>query len=178
MKFFVLLSNQASLSLACGGIDIRKIKDLSIPAYFSSLFKFRDISNNQGWDNNTLSVAVTLRLGSRVCERHMCRCGQTVEQNEHHSLSCKFSAGRLSRHATINKIISQGLRTADYPNLLEPSVIKRSHGKRTDGVTITPLVSRQSFVMGLNNFRHSPSYQKFQFPVSILFQYEYSQKHN
>lgn len=73
-----------------------------------------------------------------MCESHQSRFGQIVEPNGHHCLSCKFCAGRLPRHARINKIISQGLKTAGFPNILEPTGINRRNGKRPDGATIIP----------------------------------------
>lgn len=38
--------NQASLPFANGGMGIRKISDLAVPAHFSSLYKSRKLSNN------------------------------------------------------------------------------------------------------------------------------------
>lgn len=73
-----------------------------------------------------------LRLGGKLCEKHICRCGVEVKQNRHHGLSCIRSAGAFPRQYAVNKIISQALSKIDFPNMLEPP------GKRTDGVTIIP----------------------------------------
>lgn len=46
--------------------------------------------------------------------------------------------GRNPRHASINKILSEALKTTGYPNILEPPEMNRTDGKRTGGVTIYP----------------------------------------
>lgn len=48
----------------------------------------------------TTRIAVTLRLGSRVCEQHICRCGKIVEENGYHGLSCTYSAQVISQALT------------------------------------------------------------------------------
>ena len=51
---------------------------------------------------------------------------------------CTKSAGRFSRHATLNSLIKQTLGSLDLPSMLEPRGLYRTDGKRTDGVTMVP----------------------------------------
>ncbi|CAH2267066.1 jg8330 [Pararge aegeria aegeria] len=53
-------------------------------------------------DHTTLWVVIGLRLGASIIQPHRC----------HHGLSCSRSAGRFSRHSTINDIIR---RITDSP---------------------------------------------------------------
>ena len=55
-------------------------------------------------DNETVRVAVGLRLGVALCSPHSCQhCGATVDQFGLHGLSCRFSTGRHYRHAALNR---------------------------------------------------------------------------
>ena len=49
--------------------------------------------------NQQLRIAIGLRLGSKICERHKCVCGKNVTEDGWHGLSCLKSAGRFSRHS-------------------------------------------------------------------------------
>ena len=49
--------------------------------------------------NQQLIIAIGLRLGSQICERHKCVCGKDVTEDGWHGLSCLKSAGRFSRHS-------------------------------------------------------------------------------
>ncbi|KAJ7298644.1 hypothetical protein O6H91_Y506600 [Diphasiastrum complanatum] len=55
-------------------------------------------------DDDSLRIAVALRLGSSICQPHSCHYGKLVDVLGHHRLSCKFSAGRHSRHGAINGV--------------------------------------------------------------------------
>ena len=67
---------------------------------------------------------------------HMCHCGKRVERDGLHGLSCTKSAGRFSRHATLNSFIKQTLGSLDLTSMLEPRVLYRTDGKRPDGITM------------------------------------------
>src|SRR5450631_1253865 len=54
------------------------------------------------------------------------------------SLSCRRSAGRLSRHAALNEIIRRALVSHGVPAILTPSGLCREDGKRPDGVSLIP----------------------------------------
>ncbi|CAG9087421.1 unnamed protein product [Plutella xylostella] len=89
-------------------------------------------------DNDTLRVAVALRLGCDVCEPHRCICGVGVEANGHHGLSCGRCAGRFPRHHALNDLIRRALISANIPCVLEPPGLSRTDGKRPDGLTLVP----------------------------------------
>ena len=64
-------------------------------------------------DNDTIRVAVGLRLGVALCRPHSCQhCGAAVDQSGLHCLSCCFSTGRHYRHAALNEIIYRALTTS------------------------------------------------------------------
>ena len=62
-------------------------------------------------DNNTVRIAVALRIGAAVCQPHHCvNCGASVNFKGHHGLSCPMSAGRHYRHQAVNDLIKRGLQ--------------------------------------------------------------------
>ena len=89
-------------------------------------------------DDEAVRVAVGFRLGARICEPHSCPCGARVDASGIHSLSCKRSAGRASRHHNLNEIIWRALAKASIPSIKEPPELFRSDGKRPDGLTLIP----------------------------------------
>ncbi|XP_072930332.1 uncharacterized protein [Epargyreus clarus] len=98
------------------------------------------------FDNISFSICVCLRLGMKTNEPHRCFCGENVSQFGHHGLSCRRSAGRLSRHACVNDIIRRALVTVNVPACLEPNGIARDDGKRPDGMTLVPWKQGMSLV--------------------------------
>ena len=81
-------------------------------------------------DDNTVRVAVGLRLGSTLCRPHTCQhCGGDMNHLATHGLSCKKSEGRHHRHAAINDILYRALLSAMIVSRLEPSDLLRSDGK-------------------------------------------------
>jgi hypothetical protein len=91
-------------------------------------------------------IAIATRLGSQVCEKHTCRCGKPVEIDGLHGLSCKRSAGRISRHSHLNDIVKRTLVSAGFASVLEPPGLNRGDGKRPDGMTLIPWSRGQSLV--------------------------------
>ena len=90
--------------------------------------------------NDTVRVAVGLRIGAPLCQTHKCaHCGKDTDQLGRHSLSCRSSTGRISRHHAINNIILHSLAAAKIPSRLEPSGLFSSDRKRPDGVSLVPL---------------------------------------
>ena len=55
--------------------------------------------------NETIRVAVGLRLGAKLCESHQCSCGALVDARGLHGLSCRRSAGKQARHSLFNDTI-------------------------------------------------------------------------
>ena len=90
--------------------------------------------------NDVIRAVVGFRLGCRLCEPHLCRCGALVDAYGTHSLACNRSAaaGRQLRHHLINDIICRSLARANIHSSREPLGLYRSDGKRPDGVTLTP----------------------------------------
>ena len=87
-------------------------------------------------DPDCLRIAVALRVGARICEPHKCRCGKMIDSLGHHPLSCRYSAGRHPRHASLNDIVKRALTTAGIPCNLEPPGLDRGDGRRPDGMTV------------------------------------------
>ena len=89
-------------------------------------------------DDDTVRIAVGLRLGAPTCGPYQCRhCSVEVDVFGRHSLSCKKSEGRHFRHSALTDIVKRGLSAAHIPTRLEPTGLLRS-GKRPDGVTLAP----------------------------------------
>ena len=98
-------------------------------------------------DEDTIRVAVALRLGSAVCEPHPCqRCQHPVDRLGHHGLSCAKSAGRHARHANLNDVLRRSLCSAGLQSVLEPTGLDRGGGRRPDGMTIFPYSRGKSLV--------------------------------
>jgi hypothetical protein len=90
-------------------------------------------------DDDTIRVAVGLRLGAPLCRPHTCQhCGAEVDSLATHGLSCRWSEARHHRHAAINDIVHRALASAKVPSRLEPAGLYRADGKRPDGITVVP----------------------------------------
>ena len=80
-------------------------------------------------DNNTVRVAVGLRLGSPLCRPHTCHhCGVQVDGTATHGLSCKWSEGRHQCHAAVNNIVHCTMSAAHLLSRLEPTGLSRLNG--------------------------------------------------
>ena len=89
--------------------------------------------------NDGIWVAVGLRLGVSLCTPHLCSmCKSPVDASGVHGLSCRMSKGRLPRQLALNNIIHRALSAANIPSTLVSRELCRLHGKRPDGLTITP----------------------------------------
>ena len=89
-------------------------------------------------ENEDILVVVGLRLGAALTQAHQCPCGALVEVNGLHSLSCKLSSSKHSRHASINNIIYCACCRADIPAVKEPTELTRTDDKRPDDSTLVP----------------------------------------
>ena len=69
-------------------------------------------------DSDILTVVVALDIGAPVCEPHVCNCEANVDKLGLHSLTCRFSAGRLAKHAESNDAVKRALQTSWNPCLL------------------------------------------------------------
>ena len=90
-------------------------------------------------DDTEIQISIGLRLGLPLCRPHLCDgCGATVDESGVHGLSCRFSKGRHSRHASLNSLVKRGLDSAKIPSHLEPVGLFRLDGRRPDGATMVP----------------------------------------
>ena len=106
---------------------------------YTSVSPFPISSLGMRMDDNTIRVAVGLRLGAPLCRPHSCHhCRAEVDCLATHGLSCWWSEGRHHRHAALNDIIHRALASAKVPSRLEPSGLYRVDGKRPDGITVVP----------------------------------------
>src|SRR6476469_10272232 len=65
-------------------------------------------------DDDSVRIAVVLRLCATICAAHECICGAKVDCQGTPGLACRFSAGRHSRHSRINDIICSSLQRAHH----------------------------------------------------------------
>ena len=55
-----------------------------------------------------------------------------------HTLSCRRSQGRHSKHAAVNDLLKRSRGLAMIPSVLEATDIARSDGRRPDGIAVMP----------------------------------------
>ena len=90
-------------------------------------------------DNNTVHVAIGLRLGSPLCRPHICHhCGAEVDGLATHGLHCHWSEDRHYHYTVLNDIVHCALGATRIPSRLQPASIYHSDGKRPDGITVVP----------------------------------------
>jgi hypothetical protein len=97
-------------------------------------------------DNDSFRIAIGLRLGSKLCFRHKCKCGTEVDEFGLHGLKCKKSSGRLSRHNHVNELIKRALVSGNIPCVRELLGCSRADGKRPDGLTLVPYSKGRSLI--------------------------------
>ena len=76
-------------------------------------------------DDETVRIAVGLRLGVAICEPHLCACGAQVSARGARGLSCSLGFGRQARHSILNDLIHRSLNRAGIPAIKEPSGLTR-----------------------------------------------------
>ena len=120
--------------------DLDKARLLAIKATHSIdwIFALHIFSCGLRMCDETIRVAVGLRLGLNLCEVHTCSCGALVSARGTHGLSCKRSARRSTCHHQVNDLIWRALKRFDVPATKEPSGLLRNDGKRPDGLTSVP----------------------------------------
>ena len=106
-------------------------------------------------EDETVRIAVALRLGLPLCTPHVCRqCGIRVDILAHHGLSCNKNSGKHHRHATVNNVLYRAMASAGIPSTLEPSGLSRSDSKRPDGLTSIPWAHSRSQVWDVIHCPH------------------------
>jgi len=89
-------------------------------------------------DDESIRVAIGLRLGTPICAAHSCNCGAWVDNMGTHGLSCRLGTGRLARHQQINDLVWRALERASIPSCREPKDLMRDSEMRPDGLTLIP----------------------------------------
>ncbi len=97
-------------------------------------------------DDDSLRIAVGLRLGTPLCHPHTCICGEPVDDRGTHGLSCVKKGGTFSRHSALNEILRHAFSKVNIPTVLEPPGMFRTDGKRADGLTLRPWSRGKSLV--------------------------------
>ena len=94
---------------------------------------------------NAIRISIGLRLGSNLCESYVCTCAKFVNAKGLHSFSCKRSSGKIARHGLLNDVILRAIQSAKIPAKKETLGLRRTDGKRPDGVTVIPWSKRKCF---------------------------------
>ena len=89
-------------------------------------------------ENETVRIAVGLRLGLPLCRPHTCSCGTQVDALGTHGLACKKSVGRHPRHGLLNDVIWRAMQRAQFPSTKEPTGLIPSSDLRPDGASMLP----------------------------------------
>ena len=89
-------------------------------------------------DDESIRVAVGLRLGTDVCVPHAYGCGTQVDARGSHAFICKRAASRIARHQALNDVVARAFVSAGVPVTKEPVGLTRQDGKPPDGLTLIP----------------------------------------
>ena len=89
-------------------------------------------------DNESLRIALGLRLGVPIVVKHTCVCGSKVDVFGTHGLSCRDSGRRIPRHVVVNETIRHALVSGGVPAVLGPVGVCRNDGKRPDDMSLIP----------------------------------------
>ena len=141
------MNRQRLLSLCPSELDQARILAASAP--HSGDWIHAIPSDNCGLllDDETLRIAVGVRLGSALCLPYTCICGASIDEKGLHSFACKKNSGRYIRHSILNDVIWRSLSRAKIHALKEPAGLSVQCGrrdgagfslKRPDGASITP----------------------------------------
>ena len=136
-KSIILTKKMESLSSSCdNSISECRLLALSSKHAGKLIDALPSASLSTLLDNDTLRIATALRLGTKICEPHICVCGAAVHENGLHDLSCQKSADRRSRHDEINDLIKRSLVSAGISSVLEPIGTCLEDDKRPAGMTL------------------------------------------
>ena len=62
--------------------------------------------------DEAIRISIGLRLGSNLCEAHVCTCATFVNVQGLHFFSCKRSSGKIARHDLLNDVILRLIQSA------------------------------------------------------------------
>jgi len=126
--------------------DRARLNAIQTPHASDWLFALPVTSQGLRLSDESLRVAVGLRLGAIICTPHTCPCGALVSARGSHGLSCSLGFGRQARHSTINDIVLRNLIRAGTPSIREPAGLFRLDGKRPDSQTLIPSNNGRSLI--------------------------------
>jgi hypothetical protein len=148
-----LLANMISLT------DQARLKSCESPESGAWLQALPSTSLGTHLSDETFRISCSIRLGCGICVPHHCHCGAAVDESGLHGLCCKKSAGRRSRHESINDVIARALRSAEIPCIREPTGCFRADGKRPDGMSLIPWKKGKSLIWDFTcRDSYAPSY--------------------
>jgi len=97
--------------------------------------------------DDAVHVAVALRLGCSVCVAHTCHCGSPVDTHGLYGLVCKQAPSMITRHYTVNDVVTRSVTTAGVQLVKEPCGLTRTDGRHLDGLR-TKMI-QHSYTVGL-----------------------------
>ena len=79
--------------------------------------------------DEAIRVAAGFRLGTNICQPHVCVCSETVDARGLHSLVCRKSRPRHIRHSSLNDLIWKAVKKTQIVASKEPIGLSKSDGK-------------------------------------------------
>ncbi len=98
-------------------------------------------------DNDTVRIAASLRVGTKICHPHKCRCGAAWMN----SGLTAWAARRMQAdwQGIPQSTTSSAFASVHVPAVLEPTGTYRNDRKRPDGVTLMPCGGKASAFCGM-----------------------------
>ena len=119
-------------------VDQARLKALTTPHAGDWLYAPPITAVGHRLSDEAIRVMRGFRLGTIVCQPHICVCDTMVVARGLHSLACRKSAPRHIRHSRLNDLIWRAIKKAQIPASKEPIGLSRSDGKRPDEATLVP----------------------------------------
>jgi len=89
-------------------------------------------------EDESVRIAIAMRLGLNICQPHKCKCGSDVDSYASHAFVCKLARAKGARHSAVNDIIARTLVSAGTPITKEPNGLIIGDSRRPDGLTLVP----------------------------------------
>jgi len=91
----VVVDSDTLLTTAPNQVAVSRLIAVSAPRAGAFLHALPITVCGTRLNDQSLRIAIALRLGAPVCAEHRCICGAVVDTSGTHGLSCRKSAGRL-----------------------------------------------------------------------------------
>ena len=88
--------------------------------------------------NDTVRIAIGLRVGAKICQPHTCILWNGSGSVQSPWTVLQSSQGCTACHNSLNDIVHRSLGTSKVPSRLEPSGLHHADGNCPDGITMTP----------------------------------------